>query len=156
MFRIVHSRTDLEIAAARALFEEYARSLGFDLDFQEFQDELAGLPGEYAPPGGCLLLAETYDGLVGCAGVRKWGSGICEMKRLYVVPSCRGLGLGRALAEAVIHEARRLGYHLMRLDTLASMAEANALYASLGFTRIPPYRHNPLEGALFMELDLTE
>lgn len=155
MFRIIRAESSEHLRTARVLFEEYARSLGFDLGFQAFRDELDGLPGEYAAPTGCLLLAESEEGAVGCVALRRLASNVCEMKRLYVVPSGRGQGIGRALAEAVIEEARSLGYARMRLDTVASMVEANALYRDLGFRDIEPYRYNPLEGALFMELQLT-
>ncbi len=139
----------------RALFQEYAASLGIDLCFQNFDKELAGLPGEYAPPAGRLLVAVDEDRLAGCVGLRRIDDGICEMKRLYVRPTHRGTGLGRTLAEAVIAAAREIGYSTMRLDTLPSMTAAIKLYGSLGFADTQPYRFNPVEGVRYMELVLT-
>ena len=131
-----------------------AASLDFDLDFQDFDKELHNLPGEYAPPEGRILIG-LHTGLVaGCIALREFSEGICEMKRLYVRPQFRGLGIGRALSVAIIDEARKIGYSLMRLDTVPLMKAARVLYESLGFEEIPPYRHNPIEGAVFMELAL--
>ena len=144
-----------QIAQARELFLEYARSLGFSLCFQNFDQELAGLPGDYAPPTGRLLLAE-YDGqLAACIALHKLGPDICEMKRLYLRPQFRGKGLGRALAERIISEARAIGYRHMRLDTVEPvMRDAVAMYRKLGFKEVASYRANPIAGALYMELDL--
>ena len=143
---------DLDLV--RGIFGEYAGGLGVDLCFQDFDRELAGLPGDYAPPDGRLLLAWDSDQPVGCGALRKLDAGACEMKRLYVRKTARGSGLGRRMAEALIGEARVIGYDRMRLDTLPSMGEAIALYRSLGFTPIAPYRKNPVPGALFLELAL--
>ena len=138
------------LATVRGLFVAYAQSLGFSLCFQGFDEELATLPGKYAPPGGALLLAGTH----GVVGVRPLGDGIAEMKRLYVAPPARGQGLGQALALAAIASARGAGHRAIRLDTLNSMKEAVALYRDLGFREIPRYYDNPLEGAHYFELAL--
>ena len=144
-----------QIEQARELFLEYAQSLGFSLCFQSFDQELAGLPGDYAPPDGRLLLAQYRDQLAGCVALHSLGSGICEMKRLYLRPQFRGKGLGRALAERVIAEARVMGCRKMRLDTVEPvMPNAVAMYRRLGFVEIEPYRANPIAGALYMELGL--
>ena len=155
MIRLFSARTTEDLSRARALFEEYASSLQFDLDFQNFEEELVGLPGGYAPPEGRLLLAWVRDQIAGCVALRKIDQEICEMKRLYVRPSFRRLGVGRILALAIIQEARKIGYSRMRLDTVPSMKEAQVLYESLGFQKIPPYCHNPVPGTVFLELNLA-
>jgi len=138
------------------LFEEYAAGLGISLCFQNFDRELANLPGDYAPPDGRLLLAKEGDQLAGCIAMRKLEPGVCEMKRLFLRPSYRGRGLGRILVESIIDEARRLGYTHMRLDTLPGrMDQAIGLYQSIGFVEIEPYYENPVEGAKFMQLQLV-
>ena len=153
--KLTQAESPEQMAHARELFLEYAQSLGFSLCFQNFDAELAGLPGHYAPPEGRLLLVE-YDGqLAGCVALHKLESGICEMKRLYLRPRFRGKGLGRVLAERVIAEARQIGYQRMRLDTVEPvMKDAVALYRKLGFTEIAPYCPNPIAGAMYMELEL--
>src|SRR5579862_9722993 len=149
-FSIQQAATPGEIAQARELFLEYAESLGFSLCFQNFDQELAGLPGDYAPPGGRLLLAELSGELAGCVALHKFDDDICEMKRLYLRRKFRGKGLGRILAEAIIAEARNIGYRRMRLDTVGPvMPDAVAMYRKLGFREIAPYRTNPMPGTLY-------
>ena len=144
-----------EIEQARLLFREYESWLGLDLCFQNFEKELAELPGAYAPPAGRLLLAFENDQLAGCVALRKLSDGVCEMKRLFLRPQFHGKGRGRQLAERIIDEARDAGYERMRLDTLPEqMGKAIALYRTLGFKEIEPYYDNPVTGALFMELEL--
>jgi ribosomal protein S18 acetylase RimI-like enzyme len=144
-----------QIAQARELFLEYAQSLGFSLCFQNFDKELAELPGDYAPPEGRLLLAQYENQTTGCVALHQLDSGVCEMKRLYLRPNFRGKGLGRALAERIIAEARQIGYGRMRLDTVEPvMKDAVEMYRKLGFKEIAPYRPNPIAGAMYMELKL--
>ena len=152
--RIVEARTNEQIAAVRALFLEYQEAIGVDLCFQGFEAEVAGLPGDYAPPRGRLLLAGMGGDPVACVALHELGDGICELKRLYVRPAARGTGLGRRLTEEAVAAARAIGYTTMRLDTLPSMAEAQHLYGSLGFHEIGPYYENPVPGARFFELEL--
>ena len=147
-------KTMAEIDRVRCLFEEYAASLGFHLDFQHFSDELGSLPGAYAAPRGVILLATVAGQPAGCVALRPLSDKICEMKRLYTRPVFRKRGIGRALAEAVVSWGRSSGYQKMRLDTVASMKAARALYSSIGFEQIDAYCYNPLEGATYMELDL--
>ena len=147
------------IAPAREILREYAAGLAVDLCFQNFENELASLPGEYAPPAGQLLLAYVGDALAGCGGLRPLAdvdhANACEMKRLYVRPAFRRFGLGRALAEALLDEARRAGYSVMLLDTLDEMESARELYATLGFEETAPYYFNPIPGAHYLKADLT-
>lgn len=152
---IIRAETPAHIAAARRLFRDYERFLGVDLCFQNFEAELAGLPGKYAPPEGALLLAMEGDQAAGCVALRRLEPGICEMKRLFVRPAHRGQGMGRKLAVRVIEEARTLGYQRMRLDTLARLTQALRLYRSLGFVEIPAYYPNPLSEVLYWELTVT-
>ena len=153
--RIVQAQTRADLIAARELFLEYAKSLNFSLCFQGFDQELASLPGDYAPPSGRLLLAEFYGRRAGCVALHRLADGICEMKRLYVRPEFRGHKIGRRLAETVIAEARAAGYQRMRLDTVAPlMREAVQLYRELGFYEIYAYRPNPQPGTLYLELAL--
>jgi GNAT superfamily N-acetyltransferase len=156
-FRIYQAESAAQIGQIRELFLEYAKSLGFSLCFQGFDQELTGLPGDYAPPEGRLLLAE-YDGQVaGCGALHKAGARIGEMKRLYLRPAFRGKGLGRVLAERILQEARSIGYAKLRLDTVEPvMKDAVAMYRRMGFREIDPYRVNPMPGTLYMELDLDE
>ena len=154
MIRIVHAQTAEHYECIRTLFLLYADNLDFGLDFQHFDDELDTLPGDYAPPDGCLIMAEDNETWAGCVALRCLDDDICEMKRLYVLPDFRGRGVGKILAQAVINEARTMGYTKMRLDTIESMKAAMALYESLGFYPIGPYRYNPIDGASYMELEL--
>jgi putative acetyltransferase len=155
--RLIQATTPVDIQQVRQLFEEYAAWLGINLCFQNFDKELAGLPGDYAPPSGRLLLAVVGDEVMGCVALRKIGEGVGEMKRLYVRPAFRGRGLGRTLTEKVIAEAKQIGYASVRLDTLpAKMDQAIAMYRSLGFREIAAYYQNPVAGATFMELSLAQ
>lgn len=159
---LMQVKSDQDVQEARGLFQEYAAWLGINLCFQNFDKELAELPGDYVPPSGRLFLAIENDQIVGCVALRKIGDAkngeaVCEMKRLYLRPNFRGQGLGRTLAEGVIAAAREIGYARMRLDTLPGrMDRAIAMYRSLGFKEIEPYYDNPVEGAAFMELELRE
>lgn len=145
-----------DIATVRTMFREYAEWLGVDLCFQGFDQELQGLPGFYRRPEGCLLLAETARGVAGVVGVRPVEPGVAEMKRLWVRPGNRGLGLGRRLAEASAAMARETGYVAMVLDTLSDprLDAARGIYESMGFRQIPAYYHNPLEGVVYYRLEL--
>ena len=151
-FAITPVRSTGDLADTIALFTTYANSLGIDLAYQGFADEMAAMPGKYAPPDGALLLARRADGeAIGCVGLRPIDPpGCCEMKRLYVSPQARGLGLGRALVETVVAEAVRIGYREVRLDTLPTMDEAIGLYDKLGFETIAPYYVTPIAGTRFM------
>jgi putative acetyltransferase len=175
MLRIVQADTKETVAHAATLFREYASALSVDLRFQDFEKELAELPGHYAPPDGRLFLAFLEDATkaqqgsissassasstsprpAGCIALRRMDSTTCEMKRLYVRSEFRGHGVGRALAEALIQSAREIGYQRMRLDTLPEMAGAQILYQSLGFREIEPYRFNPIPGTRYLELALS-
>ena len=150
--------TPEQLAATRLIFQEYADQLGVDLCFQNFEAELAGLPGDYAAPQGCLLLALLDGQIAGCCAMRPLDTvdypNACEMKRLYVRPGFRRFGLGRQLVEAVLDAARIAGYHSLLLDTLNDMEAARALYEDLGFKDIPPYYHNPIAGAHYLKVDL--
>ncbi|MBE7466273.1 MAG: GNAT family N-acetyltransferase [Planctomycetes bacterium] len=151
MFDLRAARVPEDLDTVRLLFREYAAGLGVDLSFQGFEDELRTLPGKYAPPSGCLLLVWDGAEAAGCVALRALEPGVCEMKRLFVRPAYRGLKLGRKLAEAILSAGREAGYARMRLDTLAHMAEARALYAALGFVEIPAYYVNPNPSAVYYE-----
>ena len=149
---IVQAESDSDIENARAIFREYEHWLGMSLCFQSFDEELATLPGKYAPPGGRLYLARIDGDIVGCIALRQIDEGICEMKRLYLRESARGKGIGVVLIERIISDAREIGYTKMRLDTYPpKMGKAVTLYEAHGFYAIPPYYHNPHDGVLFME-----
>ncbi len=147
---MLHIHPAIDVSVARELFQEYAQLLGVDLAFQDFDREIATLPGDYDP----ILIAHWNSEPAGCVALHPLEAPACEMKRLYVRPQFRGHAIGRTLAERIIAEARGRGYDRMRLDTLPAMREAVALYRSLGFVEIPPYRYNPIPGTKFMELDL--
>jgi GNAT superfamily N-acetyltransferase len=156
--RLVVPSGDQLIDVTRGIFREYARSLGIDLCFQDFDAELAGLPGPYAPPHGHLLLALVDGELAGCGAFRRLVdvdyANACEMKRLYVRPAFRRFGLGRLLAQALFDEARHAGYSTVLLDTLDGMEAARGLYSSLGFVEIPPYYYSPIAGSHYLKADL--
>jgi ribosomal protein S18 acetylase RimI-like enzyme len=152
--RIVDGHGVEHVATVRTLFEEYGDSLDVDLAFQDFDRELAELPGDYAPPAGRLLLALDDEEAAGCVALRPFEPGVCEMKRLYVRRAHRGTGLGRRLAEAIVDAGREAGYERMRLDTLPTMTAARDLYRSLGFVEIEAYRSNPVHGTTYFELAL--
>ncbi len=152
--KLVFAESEEQLVSIRELFLEYAASLGFSLCFQDFDKELARLPGEYGPPTGCLILAVVGSLPCGCVALHKLEEGICEMKRLYIKPEFRGKGFGKLLVNAVIDEAKKIGYSKMRLDTVPQMKEAINLYWKIGFKEIEPYRANPIDGALYMEMDL--
>ena len=155
---LVIADTPARIAAARTIFKEYAQSLDIDLCFQNFDAELADLPGDYAPPSGQLLLALVDGELAGCGALRGLAecdhANACEMKRLFVRPAFRCFGLGRVLAQQLLDDARALGYSSMLLDTLDEMEAARELYASLGFEEVAPYYFNPIAGAHYLKADL--
>jgi putative acetyltransferase len=158
LIQLGHAASPADFEAVREIFREYAAGLGVDLCFQSFDEELAGLPGEYAPPRGALLLASVDGALAGCCALRPLDTAdypnAAEMKRLYVRKAFRGFGLGRQLAEAVLDAARQAGYASVLLDTLDDMEAARALYVDLGFEDIPPYYHNPIAGAHYLKVDL--
>jgi putative acetyltransferase len=154
VLKIIIARTEDHIKHFHELFKEYEKQLNVDLCFQDFETELANLPGVYAPPEGCMLLAEYDNKIAGCVTLKKIDEGICEMKRLYVRPDFRGKSIGRELSEAIVEEARKMGYAKMRLDTLTRLTEAITLYRSMGFKEIKPYVFNPLDDVVYMELEL--
>jgi putative acetyltransferase len=156
MTEIIGVQSQQDIDTTRELFKEYEGWLGINLCFQNFEKELANLPGEYVPPDGRLLLAFENNKVAGCIALRRIGEDVCEMKRLFVRSDFRGKGLGRKLVDAITAEAKEIGYQKIRLDTLPpKMNQAIALYRSLGFREIEPYYPNPVPGAKFMELELV-
>lgn len=156
--RLLPADTPEALDAARQIFREYADALGIDLCFQGFEQELAELPGDYAAPGGTLLLAWVDGELAGCGAVRPLAdsdyANACEMKRLYVRRAFRRFGLGRQIAQALMDTAVQLGYSVMLLDTLDDMEAARELYATLGFEEVPPYYYNPIPGAHYLKAEL--
>jgi carbonic anhydrase len=154
--RIVRPQSSEQWRHARRLVEEYGASLDVDLSFQDFDHELAHLEREYGPPDGVFLLAEEDGSYLGCVGVRRFSDGVGEIKRLYTIPTARGRGAGRLLADHAVAAARSLGHRRLLLDTLPSMREARSLYASLGFEPTTAYRYNPVAGTAFLELKLDE
>jgi len=155
MIDIIPASTDVQLATVRELFLEYADTLGFDLDFQNFDRDINELPGVYGPPEGRLFLATCDGEVAGCVGMKKLAEGVSEMKRLWVKPRFRGKKIGRMLVERLLEEARAAGYARMRLDTIETMTEAMVLYKSLGFEKIEAYYDNPVEGATYFEKNLT-
>jgi GNAT superfamily N-acetyltransferase len=157
MINIIHAETPEQLALIHGLFREYQEFLGVDLCFQNFAQELAGLPGKYAPPKGRLLLAMSDSTAVGCVALKELDDdGVCEMKRLFVKPVYRSHGLGKRLIEMIIDEARCIGYQRMRLDTLHSLEKAMSLYQLFGFKSIEAYYFNPLADPVYWELDLAQ
>jgi ribosomal protein S18 acetylase RimI-like enzyme len=151
------STTEQDFKDAKGLFLKYAASLNLDLCFQKFHEEIADLPSQYSEPArGCIILCCENSEPIGCVALRKFKDDICEMKRLYLRREARGKGIGRALAEKIIEKAKQYGYKKMRLDTIETMKEAIALYKSMGFRVIAPYRYNPAEGVIYMELELEQ
>lgn len=157
MMKIIQAETSEQVEQARVLFREYEAGLGLDLCFQGFEQELASLPGKYAPPQGCLLLAVEDEQILGCAAFRQINADTCEMKRLFVRETGRGRGLGKDLVEEIIKRARLAGYRSIRLDTLPSrMGKAIAIYRARGFREIPAYYETPVNETIFMELRLSD
>ena len=155
MIRLDAATSPADLESIRQLFREYADSLGVNLDYQGFEEEVRDLPGQYGPPAGTLVLARSDDDVIGCVGVRALDPATAEMKRLYVRPAGRGTGVGRMLAEAAIRFATASGYERMRLDTLPQMGRAQDLYKTLGFKPIEAYRYSPVPGTVFLELVLV-
>lgn len=148
---IINAISPADFATGKRLFLEYAESLEFNLCFQNFEQELADIQIQYGAPNGCLLLVKNGEEAVGCIGVRRWQGDIAELKRMYLQPKTRGLGLGKKLLEAALENARELSYRSIRLDTLPSMKAAISLYREFGFADISPYRDNPFEGTIYLE-----
>lgn len=148
------SKTEQDYKDAKDLFLEYANSLNFELCFQDFEKEIFDLPAQYSEPTGCIILCYENEKPIGCVGLRQFAEGICEMKRLYLINEARGKGIGRVLAEEIVEKAKELGYQKMQLDTIETMKEAISLYKSMGFKKIPAYRYNPIQGVIYMEMEL--
>ena len=151
-YKISKSQKDFE--KAKELFIEYKNSLNLDLCFQKFHEEISDLPSQYSEPSGCIILCYDNNEPIGCIALRKFEGNTCEMKRLYLRSEARGKGIGRVLANKIIEKAKQFGYKKIRLDTIVTMKEAIVLYKSMGFKVIAPYRFNPLEGVIYMELEI--
>ena len=150
------SKSEQDFSEARKLFLEYKDSLNLDLCFQKFHEEISDLSAQYSEPSGCIIICYKKNLPVGCVGIRKFKGDVCEMKRLYLRPEARGKGIGRVLANKITEKAKEFGYKKMQLDTLETMKEAISLYKSIGFKEISPYRFNPLEGVIYMEIELEQ
>ncbi len=155
MLQITAAHEEPDLSHIRVLFREYAESLGFHLCFQDFDREMAELPGFYAPPEGRILIARWCDEVAGCVAMKKLGDGICEMKRFYVRPAFRGKRIGEALANTIIEEAKFADYERMRLDTVPTMQSAIRIYEAMGFKDTEPYVYNPIPGVRYLELNLA-
>jgi GNAT superfamily N-acetyltransferase len=156
MIKYKISKSEKDFADAKDLFVEYANSLNFELCFQNFEKEISDLSAQYSEPTGCIILCYENDKPIGCVGLRKFAEDVCEMKRLYLRKEAHGKGIGRVLANKIIEKAKELGYKKMQLDTIETMKEAIALYKSMGFKEISPYRFNPVQGVIYMEFDLEQ
>jgi ribosomal protein S18 acetylase RimI-like enzyme len=148
------AKSEEDFKTAKEIFLEYKNSLNLDLCFQKFHEEISDLPSQYSEPAGCIILCYDNNEPIGCIALRKFEGDTCEMKRLYLRPEARGKGSGRVMANKIVEKAKQFGYKKIRLDTIETMKEAIALYKTMGFKVIAPYRFNPLEGVIYMELEI--